>query len=203
MLIYWLLMLLLIRYKDFDKYFLPKKNHLQHRWASIHNLIARDVILPPVKLYKVSEIYFVVDGNHRVSVSKKLGVKFIDAEVTEFLTDAKITHDMDPKDIFIQIERGKFLEATGLQKNRPDIKTRITTPGQYDFLLSQINKLMVALNENKKDTENLTAFEEASLIWYDNIYLPAIEVIKSFGILEKFPERTKTELYVWINENKS
>ena len=61
---------------------------------------------------------------------------------------------------------------------------------------------MVALNENKKDREKLIAFKEASLIWYDSIYLPAIEVIKSYGILEKFPDRTKTDLYVWINEHK-
>jgi hypothetical protein len=190
------------RYKDFDKYFLPKKNHLQHRWAKIHNLIARDIILPPVKLYQVSEVYFVVDGNHRVSVSKKMGVKFIDAEVIKFQTDAIISHDTDPKDIFIQIEREQFLEVTGLKKNRPDIRTRITTPGQYDFLLSQINKLMVGINENKKDRQKLTSFEEASLIWYDSIYLPAIEVIKNYGILEKFPNRTKTDLYIWINEHK-
>jgi hypothetical protein len=53
------------RYKDFDRYFLPKKVHLQQRWAKIHNLIARDVILPPVKLYKIGEIYFVIDGIYR------------------------------------------------------------------------------------------------------------------------------------------
>lgn len=190
------------RYKDFDKYFLPKKNNLQRRWAHIHNLLLRDVILPPVLLYKVSEIYFVVDGNHRVSVSKKMGVKFIDADVVEFFTDAVITSDMDPKDIFLQIEREKFLNLTRLKKNKPDINIRITSPGQYDFLLGQINKLMVQLNENKKNKEKLTTFEEASLIWYDNIYLPAIEVIKSYGILEKFPDRTKTDLYVWLNEHK-
>lgn len=190
------------RYRDFDKFFLPKKNHLQYRWAHIHNLLVRDVILPPVKLYKVSEIYFVVDGNHRVSVSKKIGVRFIDAEVIEFLTDANITREMDPKDIFIQIEREKFLNITGLKLNRPDIKTRITSPGQYDVLLGQINKLMVQLNENRKDGEKLISFKEASLIWYDDIYLPAIEVIKNYGILAKFPNRTKTDLYIWINEHK-
>lgn len=190
------------RYRDFDKFFLPKKNHLQYRWAHIHNLLVRDVILPPVKLYKVSEIYFVVDGNHRVSVSKKIGVRFIDAEVIEFITDANITREMDPKDIFIQIEREKFLNITGLKLNRPDIKTRITSPGQYDVLLGQINKLMVQLNENRKDGEKLISFKEASLIWYDDIYLPAIEVIKNYGILEKFPNRTKTDLYIWINEHK-
>jgi len=190
------------RYKDFDRYFLPKKNHLLCRWAHIHNLLARDVILPPVLLYKVSEIYFVVDGNHRVSVSKKMGVKYIDAEVVEFFTDAVITAEMNPQDIFIQIEREKFLNVTALKQNRPDIKIRITSPGRYDFLLGQINKLMIQLNENKKDTKKLVTFQDASLMWYDNIYLPAIEIIKSYGILEKFPDRTKTDLYVWINEHK-
>lgn len=190
------------RYKDFDRYFLPKKVHLQERWAKIHNLIARDVILPPVKLYKIGEIYFVIDGNHRVSASKKLGVKYIDAEVIEFITAISITPNMDPKEIFILAEREKFLNFTGLKQNRPEIKIRITVPGQYDFLLSQIDKLMVQLNENKKADEKLTTFKETSFIWYDNIYLPAIEIIKNYGILEKFPNRTKTDLYIWINKHK-
>jgi hypothetical protein len=190
------------RYNDFDRYFLPKKAHLQRRWAQIHNLLLRDVILPPVKLYKVGKIYFVLDGNHRVSVSKKMGVKYIDAEVTEFITDVEITSDMDPKDIFILIERENFLNSTGLKNSRPDIKTRVTAPGQYDILLGQINKLLVQLNENIKEDKKLLTFEDASLVWYDSIYLPAIESIKSYGILEKFPNRTKTDLYIWINEHK-
>jgi hypothetical protein len=190
------------RYRDFDRYFLPKKVHLQQRWASIHNLIARDVILPLVKLYKVGEIYFVVDGNHRVSVSKKLGVKYIDAEVTEFITDTPITRDMDPKDIFILAEREKFLSITNFKHNRPDIKIQATVPQAYDFLLGQIDKLMVQLNENRKADEKLINFKEASLIWYDDIYLPAIEIINNYGILEKFPNRTAADLYIWINEHK-
>lgn len=190
------------RYRDFDRYFLPKKVHLQRRWAKIHNLTIRDVILPPVKLYKVGNIYFVFDGNHRVSVSKKTGVKYIDAEVIEFITGAPLTANMDPSEIFILAERERFLNITKLNENRPDIKIRITAPGHHGFLLGQINKLMVQLNENKKIDEKIITFEEASLIWYDNIYLPAIEIIKHYGLLEKFPNRTKTDLYVWINEHK-
>jgi len=190
------------RYRDFDRYFLPKKVHLQRRWAKIHNLTIRDVILPPVKLYKVGNIYFVFDGNHRVSVSKKTGVKYIDAEVIEFITGAPLTANMDPSEIFVLAERERFLNITKLKENRPDIKIRITAPGQHGFLLGQINKLMVQLNENKKIDEKIITFEEASLIWYDNIYLPAIEIIKHYGLLEKFPNRTKTDLYVWINEHK-
>ena len=190
------------RYQDFDRYFLPKKMHLQRRWAKIHNLLLKDVILPPVKLYKVGKIYFVLDGNHRVSVSKKTGVKYIDAEVTEFASGIELTPDMDPGEIFILAERENFLNVTGLNKTRPDIKTRVTAPGQYDFLIEQINKLMVQLNENRKADEKMLTFKEAALIWYDNIYLPSIEIIKNYGILEKFPGRTKTDLYIWINEHK-
>jgi len=190
------------RYRDFDRYFLPKKMHLQRRWAKIHNLLLKDVILPPIKLYKVGKTYFVLDGNHRVSVSKKTGVKYIDAEVTEFITGVELTPQMDHSEIFILTERENFLNITGLNKIRPDIKTRITVPGQYNILLEQINKLMVQLNENKKEDEKLLTFEEAAAIWYDNIYLPSIEIIKNYGILEKFPNRTKTDLYIWINEHK-
>jgi len=190
------------RYRDFDRYFLPKKVHLQQRWARIHNLIASDVILPPVRLYKVGEMYFVLDGNHRVSVSKKTGVKYIDAEVTEFITDLPLKLNMDPNKIFILAERKNFFDITGLEESRRDIRVKITAPGQYDFLLGQINKLMVQLNENKKIEEEIINFKQASLIWYDNIYLPAIEIIKSYGLLEKFPDRTETDLYIWINEHK-
>jgi hypothetical protein len=37
-----------------------------------------------VSLYKVGGFYFVLDGHHRVSVAAYHGVKWIDAEVTEF-----------------------------------------------------------------------------------------------------------------------
>jgi hypothetical protein len=190
------------RYRDFDRYFLPKKVHLQQRWARIHNLISSDVILPPVSLYKVGEMYFVLDGNHRVSVSKNTGVKYIDAEVTEFMTDLPLKRGMDPGEIFILAERKRFFDMTGLEKNQRDIKVEITAPCQYCFLLGQINKLMIQLNENKKIDEEIIDFKQASLIWYDNIYLPAIEIIRSYGLLEKFPNRTEADLYIWINEHK-
>ncbi len=190
------------RYMDFDRYFLPKKVHLQQRWARIHGLIASDVILPPVKLYKVGDMYFVLDGNHRVSVSKKTGVKYIDAEVIEFIMDTKLTPDMDPNKVFIMAGQERFFKITGLKEKRPDIKIEITAPGQYEFLLCQINKLMVQLNECRKVDEEIISFKDASLLWYEKIYVPAIEIIKHYGLLEKFPGRTETDLYIWINDHK-
>ncbi len=188
------------RYKDFDRHFLPRKTNLEHRWSNIYSAYKKNIDLPLVKLYKAGNIYFVLDGNHRVSVAKRMGMKYIDAEVTEFTTKIPISREMDPIDMFILAEREKFLNLTKLKENRPDIKIRLTVPGKYDFLLEQINNHMYNLNKNIKEKE--ITFEEAAADWYDNIYLPAINIIERYKIIENFPNRTKSDLYVWIVGHK-
>jgi hypothetical protein len=49
-----------------------------------HQEFDRGVELQPVRLYKLGDVYFVEDGNHRVSVARYQGVEWIDAYVTEF-----------------------------------------------------------------------------------------------------------------------
>ncbi len=190
------------RYKDFDHYFLPKKAHLEHRWSNIYNAYKNDVPLPAVKLYKVGDIYFVVDGNHRVSVAKRMSVSFIDAEVIEFNTSIPVTRDMDPKDMFILSERKKFMEVTKLREKRPNIKIRLTIPGKYDFMLQRINDHRHYLNNRSDNGGKEYSFEDAALAWYDNVYLPSIDIINSYKIVDHFPNRTKSDLYVWINSHK-
>ncbi len=190
------------RYKDFDRYFLPKKAHLEHRWSNIYNAYKNDVILPAVNLYKIGDIYFVIDGNHRVSVARRMGVLYIDAEVTEFKTRIPVNRDMDPNDMFILSEREKFMDITKLREKNPGIKIRLTIPGKYDFLLNQISNHMHYLNENLEKGQKQYSFEDTALEWYDNIYLPARNIIGHYRILEHFPNRTKSDLYVWINAHK-
>jgi hypothetical protein len=40
-------------------------------------------------LYKIGGSYFVVVGNHRVSVARYHGIEWIDAQVTEFCVPTK------------------------------------------------------------------------------------------------------------------
>src|SRR5215207_1313153 len=72
------------RHGEFDRHFMPAKSSLSYRWKRVDGALRRGVELPPVSLYKIGEAYFVVDGNHRVSVARYQGVEMIDAEVTEF-----------------------------------------------------------------------------------------------------------------------
>ena len=71
------------RYRDFDPTFLPTKASLETKRKRIDRAFHRAEELPPVSLYKVGDKYFVVDGNHRVSVARYQGVDSIDAEVIE------------------------------------------------------------------------------------------------------------------------
>ena len=54
------------------------------RWKRIDRAFHRGEDLPPVKLYKLRDAYFVVDGRHRVSVVRYHDVQTLEAEVTEF-----------------------------------------------------------------------------------------------------------------------
>jgi hypothetical protein len=69
------------RYLDFNRIFLPKREHLRGRWTRVDLAHYQQVHLPPVTLYEIGGVYFVRDGNHRVSVARTQGAEFIDAEV--------------------------------------------------------------------------------------------------------------------------
>ncbi|MBI1880409.1 MAG: hypothetical protein HYR94_19700 [Chloroflexi bacterium] len=71
------------RFRDFDRAFCPRQNRTKERWLNIDKAYYEDIILPPVVLYQIGQMYFVRDGNHRVSVARAHGQEFIDAYVTE------------------------------------------------------------------------------------------------------------------------
>jgi hypothetical protein len=71
------------RYKDFDRSFLPRKRSMDQRWSRVDSAYHQGVELPAVSLYKMGDKYYVVDGNHRVSVARYHKVVTIDAEVVE------------------------------------------------------------------------------------------------------------------------
>lgn len=73
------------RRKDFDRRFLPLRASAGERWKRVDLAFHRGEDLPPVSLYKLGDAYFVLDGNHRVSVARYHSLRAVDAEVMEFL----------------------------------------------------------------------------------------------------------------------
>jgi len=71
------------RTHDFDDEFYPLSDDSRDRWCSVAAAFYAEKVLPPVELYKIDEQYFVIDGNHRISVFKAVGQIFIEAHVIE------------------------------------------------------------------------------------------------------------------------
>jgi hypothetical protein len=70
------------RTTDFDAAFRPLADHSRGRWVSIARARLADEPLPAVELILVDDMYYVRDGNHRISVARALGQQQIDAQVT-------------------------------------------------------------------------------------------------------------------------
>ncbi len=67
---------------SFDIDFNPTQEYNAMRWTSVATAILSGTSLPPVELIQVGEVYYVVDGHHRISISHSLRHRYIDAEVT-------------------------------------------------------------------------------------------------------------------------
>ncbi len=186
------------RYQDFSRQFFPKREHLRQRWMSIDRAHLTNVILPPIKLLKIGEMYFVRDGNHRVSVALAQGVQAIDAEVVELTAHVKVEKDATREDILkavLAFERQRVLTETGLDNIIPVETIEFTSPGRWHELLNHIEGHKYFMNLEREEE---IPFPEAARSWYSNLYVPVIEIIRKENFLNRFPRRTEADLYMWM-----
>jgi hypothetical protein len=187
------------RYADFDRAFLPTHNRIASRWQNVDRAFYEDINLPPVVLYQVGDVYFVVDGHHRVSVARQQGQEFIEAEVRECHVKVPVGPDLRPEDLEILGDRVAFLERTGLDRLRPDAVVEVTVPDGYSRILEHIavHRYFMGL-EQRRDI----ADDEAVVHWYETVYLPIVRVIRERKILDEFPGRTEGDLYIWVLDHQ-
>lgn len=187
------------RYSDFDRHFMPLSDHVKDRWLRIGKAQNASVVLPPVDLYKIGDVYFVKDGNHRVSVARQLGQVEIEAYVTELDINVPLSPDVDMRDIVVLEEYNDFLDWTNLHRLRPDQHILFSEPGGYLKLVHHINvhRYYQGLAQGHEISR-----EAAVTNWYDDIYMPVIQVIREQDALSSFSGRTEADLYLWIMDHR-
>ena len=186
------------RYQDFDRAFLPRRSELSSRWVRIDMAHLQDVILPPIEVYKIGEAYFVKDGNHRVSVARERGQTEIDAYVIEIDTPVEIDENTNIDDLIRKIEQKEFENRTRLSTVRPDAHIDLSLPGAYTKLIEHIETHRWFMGEK---FHREIPIEEATASWYDEVYLPLVQVIRDQATLKEFPGRTEADLYLYIMEH--
>lgn len=183
------------RYRDFDRAFLPRHSNLRDRWERVAAARRHGLPMPPVELYKLGEIYFVRDGNHRVSVCRSRGDKTIQAHVIELVSRVPLYIDLTPDDLPMVEAYVDFLRLTAADLYLPGIDLRLTQPGNYARLLRHIALFRYL---NRQPGEEPREWPEAVRVWYDQLYQPILAMIDETGIMDHFPERTPTDLYMWL-----
>src|SRR2546430_503659 len=126
------------RYKDFTRDFLPRTNAVRSRWQRLDAMARGPEGFPPIEVYKVGDVYFVIDGNHRVSVARQLGAKTIEAYVTELPTPVPLDANTQPDDLLIKEGYADFLRQTHLDLLRPGSQVILTEPDRYRQLIEHI-----------------------------------------------------------------
>lgn len=185
------------RYHDFSAAFLPKKSALKARWESVDAARLDDIVLPPISVYKVGEVYFVRDGNHRVSVARAEGVAFIDAEVVELNTKIKLHEGMTMNEIrkcVVDYERQRFLEQYN-PTYLPMDKIVFSSPGSYPEM---VNHILVHKYYANEKLDRIMSFQDGAESWYQNVYLKIVSEIEKEHLLLEFPGQTEADLYMWL-----
>ena len=182
------------RYSDFTSAYLPRGSHLRQRWQRVKTVVITKG-MPPIEVYQVGDAYFVVDGNHRVSIARQEGMKTIEAYVCKFVTPVGLSAEADLDEVIIKSEYAEFQKKTRLDKLRPGQEIVFTSPGHYRELECLITMFRDALEETRGE---VISYEEAMLLWFDMVYSPAVHEIKISGAMERFPDRTEADLFIWM-----
>jgi len=156
------------RYRDFTRSFLPKTNAIRSRWQRLDAMARGPSGFPPIELYKIGSVYFVIDGNHRVSVAHQLGAKSIEAYVTELPSPVSIDEHTTMDELAMKEGLAEFLRQTQLNVLRPDMTILLTEPGRYRLLVEHIDvhRYFMGLDQ-KRDI----SYPEAVTSWYDHVYM--------------------------------
>ncbi|MCA0452402.1 MAG: hypothetical protein LCI00_00280 [Chloroflexi bacterium] len=186
------------RYTDFTNTFLPKSVVNKDRWSRIYAEVQGTMGLPPIEVYQVGEVYFVRDGNHRVSVALALGQKTIEAYVTEVdvpfcLNKTVVTSQMDAAEAYMT-----FLEETALRYIPQHENLMLSEPTRYNDFIGHINLHGAFLSECE---ECPVSIQEAATHWYQNVYLPAVMLIRKHDMLAHMKKRTEADMYLWLVEH--
>ncbi len=184
------------RYREFTRDFLPKNNKLQERWSRVYAVANSMEGLPPIEVYKVGDVYFVRDGNHRVSVARKLGAKTIQAHVTELPSPVPLHQDISREELDDAVAYADFLNLSGLGISRPHHQTlQLSVPSRYGELLGHILVHKSILEQSQGADLDV---EDAAANWYDYVYRPAVTLIRKYKVLDHMPGRTEADLYLWL-----
>jgi hypothetical protein len=183
---------------DFDREFQPRRPGIRERWQQVEQAFP-DAAFPPIVVYQLGDVYFVIDGHHRVAIARQNRMETIDAEVTELRARWHLPADADIVELIHAEQERVFMDDSGLAEAHPDVQMRFSRPVGYIQLLEtvQLHGYHLML-----DSGRVLPRAEIARDWYANVYLPTVEAIHAERLDEVCPGATDPDRFLWVWERR-
>ena len=97
-----------------------------------------------------------------------------------------------------------FESGEGLTAGKSKVKYRQVEIGTVDLIrVRDLEHVEVHRHFMGLEQQREIPYQEAVAHWYDEVYLPVVEIIRQRGMLRDFPGRTETDLYIWLAEHRA
>ena len=180
----------------FDREFRPTSSRVRGRWERIAQAMRRGEPIPPVSLYRVGDVHFVRDGHHRVSVARALGLRDIDAYVTEVLTRVGADHSLTVADLPVKGHERLFRERVPLPRHAAE-RVTLTDPWKYGQLAEAMEGWAFRAAQERGELLDRPA---AARAWYEEDFLPVVTMLREADLVDE--HETDADAYMRLGDER-
>ncbi len=145
--------------------------------------------MPPIEVYRIGDLHFVVDGHHRVSVGRQLGHEVIEAYVTEIVTEIPVERTTMLHDLALKSHQRLFFERVPLPAKARE-RIEVADEWRYAELAECVEAWGLRAIQARR--EFLTRQQVAAL-WFEEEFVPVVEVLRDEDLIGELSE---AEAYV-------
>lgn len=173
------------RYACLDRWFRPYGTNTQ-RLCTIQHAMAQGQTFPPIEVYRLHGVCYIIDGHHRVAAALAIGQMYLDARVTECRPQsATAEHPLEAARVDFQLRTGLRTLA-------------FSEPTRYAQALAQIQEHRWYLGE----AGHRVSVQEAAEDWYHTIYLPVIRQLTTQRLSRLQDRWEPGDLYLALSDFK-
>jgi hypothetical protein len=181
----------------FSRDFVPRHRFSRDRLRSLAS--AFPDAFPPIVAVKLGASYFVIDGHHRVALSRRRRAETIDADITEFVALVPLPAGADMVEVVLRELERIFLEDSGLSGARPGVRVSASRPALYLELLENLQ--VHGYHLMRRDGRVLEQVEIAA-DWYDNIYSPPLRAIPRDRLGKDMRNAPDADLFLLLHRHR-
>lgn len=166
------------RRTGFDRRFRPTSDVARARFERIAEAVRRGASVPPIDLYQVGDVYFVLDGHHRVAVFRALGFEVTEARVTLVQTLIGAGSGLTLQDLPLKSHTRLFFERVPLPTRLRD-RIELEEAAEYGALAEAVEAWGMRWMQERREFADRA---DVALAWFTEEFEPCLSLLREAGL---------------------